>query len=193
MKTVIGTSANIAGGSRGALQQTNPQAVQQLFTDPPKGGMYFEGDFVLTNITQETKAKAGGYGVFTFPAVDGSAPAVVGAGDFAVLFKDTPAGEAFITFLTTPEAAEAWASRGGFLSPNKNLDASVYPDDITRQIATDLAEADTFRFDLSDLTPPAFGATQGQGEWKILQDYLANPGNPQATAQQLEQAAAKAD
>jgi alpha-glucoside transport system substrate-binding protein len=193
MKTVIGTSANIAGGSRGALQQTNPQAVQQLFTDPPKGGMYFEGDFVLTNITQETKAQAGDYGVFTFPAVDGSAPAVVGAGDFAVLFKDTPAGEAFITFLTTPEAAEAWASRGGFLSPNKNLDASVYPDDITRQIATDLAEAETFRFDLSDLTPPAFGATQGQGEWKILQDYLGNPGNPQATAQQLEQAASKAD
>ena len=71
--------------------------------------------------------------------------------------------------------------------------ASVYPDDITRQIATDLAEADTFRFDLSDLTPPAFGATQGQGEWKIMQDYLANPGNPQATAQQLEQAASKAD
>ena len=54
--------------------------------------MYFEGDFVLTNINQETKAKAGGYGVFTFPSVNGSAPAVVGAGDFAVLFKDTPAG-----------------------------------------------------------------------------------------------------
>jgi alpha-glucoside transport system substrate-binding protein len=193
MKTVIGTSGNIAGGARGALQQANPQAVQQLFTDPPKGGMYFEGDFVLTNITEETNAEPGDYGVFTFPSIDGSAPAVVGAGDFAVLFKDTPAGRAFLTFLTTPEAAEAWASRGGFLSPNKSVDPSVYPEDITRQIATDLAEAETFRFDLSDLTPPAFGATQGQGEWKVLQDYLANPGDPQATAQQLEQAAARTD
>jgi hypothetical protein len=29
--------------------------------------------------------------------------------------------------------------------------------------------------------------------WAILQDYLANPGNPQAVAQQLEQAAARTD
>jgi alpha-glucoside transport system substrate-binding protein len=193
MKTVIGTSGNIAGGARGALQQANPQAVQQLFTDPPKAGMYFEGDFVQTNINDETNAQPGDYGVFTFPEVDGSAPAVVGAGDFAVMFKDSAAAQAFITFLTTPEAAEAWASRGGFLSPNKNLDPAVYPDDTIRQIATDLAEAETFRFDLSDLTPPAFGATQGAGEWKVLQDYLENPGNPQATAQQLEQAASRTD
>jgi alpha-glucoside transport system substrate-binding protein len=193
MKTVIGKSDDIAGGSRGALQVANPQAVQQMFTDPPKASMYFEADFVQTNINDETDAQPGDYGVFTFPSVDGSAPVVVGAGDFGVLFKDTPAGQAFITFLTTPEAAEAWASRGGFLSPNKNLDPAVYPDDTIRQIATDLAEAETFRFDLSDLTPPAFGATVGAGEWKILQDYLANPGNPQAVAQQLEQAASRTD
>ena len=102
--------------------------------------------------------------MFTFPSVDGSAPVVVGAGDFGVLFKDTPAGQAFITFLTTPEAAEAWASLVGFISPNKNLDPAVYPDENIRQIATDLAEAETFRFDLSDLTPPAFGATTGAGD-----------------------------
>ena len=34
---------------------------------------------------------------------------------------------------------------------------------------------------------------RAQGEWKILQDYLANPGDPQAVAQQLEQAAVRAD
>ena len=193
MKTVIGKSDDIAGGARGALQVANPQAVQQMFTDPPKASMYFEGDFVQTNINDETGAQPADYGVFTFPSVDGSAPVVVGAGDFGVLFKDTPAGQAFITFLTTPEAAEAWASLGGFISPNKNLDPAVYPDENIRQIATDLAEAETFRFDLSDLTPPAFGATTGAGEWKILQDYLANPGNPQAVAQQLEQAASRTD
>ena len=33
--------------------------------------------------------------------------------------------------------------------------------------------------------------TVGQGEWKILQDFVSNP-NPEATAQQLEQAAAAA-
>ena len=33
----------------------------------------------------------------------------------------------------------------------------------------------------------------GAGEWKILQDYLANPGDPQAVAQKLEQAASRTD
>lgn len=192
MRTVIGTPANVAGGPRGALQVDFPRSVAQLFTDPPEAAMTFEGDFVGGEIINQTDAAEGDYGVFTFPEVNGSPPVVVGAGDIAVLFNDTPAGQAFITFLTTPEAAEAWASRGGFLSANQNLDPAVYPDDITRQIATDLAEAETFRFDMSDLAPPEFGGTAGQGEWKILQDFLRNPGNPQATAQALETAAARA-
>lgn len=192
MRTVIGNPQYIVGGRRGALQTSFPESVTNLFTDPPKGAITFEGDFVAGNITNETNAQEGDFGVFTFPEIDGSPPVVVGAGDIGVLFRDSPAGQAFMTFLTTPEAAEAWASRGGFLTANKNVDPSVYPDDITRQIAEDLANAETFRFDMSDLAPPAFGGTPGQGEWKILQDYLANPSNPQATAQQLEQAAARA-
>ena len=192
MRKVIGTSGNIAGGSRGALQVEFPRSVAQLFTDPPEAAMTFEGDFVAGNIRNETSAEEGDFGVFTFPSINDSEPVVVGAGDIGVLFRDSPAGQAFMTFLTTPEAAEAWASRGGFLSANQNLDPSVYPDDITRQIATDLAEAETFRFDMSDLAPPAFGGTAGQGEWKLLQDFLRNPGNPEAIARQLEQAAARA-
>jgi alpha-glucoside transport system substrate-binding protein len=193
MKVVIGNGQNIAGGARGALQKDNPAAVAQVFSDPPKAAMYLEGDFVRTNITQETKAQEGDYATFIFPEIDGSPASVVGSGDIGVLFKDSPAGQAFMTFLTTPAAGEAWASRGGFLSANKNVDPSVYPDAITRDIATGLAEAEVFRFDLSDLTPPAFGATQGQGMWKILQDYLANPGDAQAVASQLEAAAKRAD
>lgn len=192
MKTVIGTSGDIAGGSRGALQVDFPRSVAQLFTDPPKAAITFEGDFVAGNITNETKAAEGDFDVFTFPSVKGSDPVVVGAGDIGVMFTDSPANQAFMTFLATPEAADAWASRGGFLSANKKLDPGVYPDDITRQIATDLADAKTFRFDMSDLAPPAFGGTAGQGEWKILQDFLRDPGNPQATAKALETAAARA-
>ncbi len=194
MKTVIGTGANIAGGARGALQQANPQAVQQLFTSPPKAGMYFEGDFVLTNITQETDAEPGQYGVFTFPSVNGSAPAVVGAGDFAVMFKDSPAAQAFITFLTTPEAAEAWASRGGFLSANKNLDRGRLPG--RHHPADRNRPGRGGDLPLRPVGPDAAGVRRDGGRramWTILQDYLANPGDPQAVAQKLEQAAARAD
>lgn len=192
MQVVIGNPQLIAGGAGGALQTDFPRSVTQVFSDPPDAAMVFEGDFVAGNIANETNAQEGDFGVFTFPEIDGSPPVVVGAGDIGVLFRDSPAGQAFIRYLTTPEAAEAWASRGGFLTANQNLDPSVYPDDITRQIATDLAEAETFRFDLSDLTPPEFGGTPGQGLWQKLQSYLRNPGNPEAIARQIERDAARA-
>jgi alpha-glucoside transport system substrate-binding protein len=45
---------------------------------------------------------------------------------------------------------------------------------------------------MSDQAPAAFGGTAGTGEWKVLQDFLADPSNPKATARALESAAAKA-
>ena len=46
------------------------------------------------------------------------------------MFKDSPAAQALVKYLATPEAAEIWAKRGGFSSPNKNVDPNVYPDPI---------------------------------------------------------------
>ena len=64
---------------------------------------------------------------FEFPSIDGSEPAVMGGGDFAVLLDDTEGGQALMEYLATPEAAEVWAAEGGFISPNKQVDASVVP------------------------------------------------------------------
>jgi alpha-glucoside transport system substrate-binding protein len=139
------------------------------------------------------KAKAvTDYNVFGFPSVDGSAPAVVGGGDTVMMFKDTPASEAFVKYLATPEASAIWAKRGGFSSPNKNMDPNVYPDAITKEVATALAQAKTFRFDMSDLQPAAFGGTVGQGEFKIFQDFLKTPSDVNGTAAALEKSAAAA-
>ena len=90
------------------------------------------------------------------------------------------------------KAAQAWAERGGFSSANKNLDPSVYPDEILRKTASAIGEAEVFRFDLSDLQPAAFGATEGQGLWKLFQDFLKNPTDVDGIAQQMEAAAKKA-
>jgi hypothetical protein len=116
----------------------------------------------------------------------------MGAGDIFVQFRDSPAADAFLEYLTTAEAAEIWASRGGFSSPNRNLDTGVYPDEITRTTAGALAAAETFRFDMSDLQPSAFGGTAGQGMWKHLSDFVANPDDVDGTAQKLEADATKA-
>ena len=55
-----------------------------------------------------------------------------------------------------------------------------------------LFQAAVFRFDMSDLQPAAFGATAGQGEWKLFQDFVANPGDVKGVQAKLESAAAKA-
>ena len=108
------------------------------------------------------------------------------------MFTDSPASEVLVKYLTTPEAAEIWAKRGGFATLNKGVDASVYPDAITQTTAGALSDAEVFRFDLSDLQPAEFGGTVGQGLFKLFQDFLQNPDDVDGIAQQMETAAAKA-
>jgi len=116
----------------------------------------------------------------------GSAPAVVGGGDAAVIMRDSPAAQALLEFLATPVAATIWAAHGGYISPNVNVDLSVYPDDTSRSVARRLVEAgDDFRFDLSDLQPAAFGGVEGQGMRAALQELLSS-GDVEATASRLE-------
>ncbi len=187
---------SIAGGPRGALATTYEESVEQTFgggATPPAAAMVFEGDFVAGIISGETRAELGvDADVFPFPAIGQSGPTVVGGGDAAVLMRRSRAGEAFIRYLASPQAAAIWAAQGGFVSPNLNLDLSVYPDEISRSIARSVLEAgDEFRFGISDLEPAAFGGTEHQGMRKILQDFLISP-DVNATAARLEAAATKA-
>jgi ABC-type glycerol-3-phosphate transport system substrate-binding protein len=178
----------------GALQTDFPTSVTHVFGSSPKAAIVYEGDFVAGVISGDTKAKVGTDAkFFDFPSVNNSPTSVVGGGEVAVSLKDSKGSQELLKFLATPEAAAIWAKLGGFLSPNKNMDTSVYPDDITRKEGEALVGAgDAFRFDMSDLAPPAFGGTPGAGEWKILQDFLANPSDVNGAAAKLEAAAAKA-
>jgi alpha-glucoside transport system substrate-binding protein len=191
MAQIFTDTDNIWGGTSGALQTDFPTSVNHVFSDPPKAAMVMEGDFV-PGASATKAAPITGYNEFPFPSVDGSPASVVGGGDTIVMFKDTPAARALVTYLASPDAATIWAKRGGFSSPNKGVPASAYPDALTRATATALAQASTFRFDMSDLAPAAFGGTPGQGEWQILQNFLRNPENVDATASKLEKAAARA-
>jgi ABC-type glycerol-3-phosphate transport system substrate-binding protein len=191
MQDVVGQGDNMAGGTDGALQTEMPDSVAKVFRDDPQASMVILGDFAPGQ-TETTLEPETGFNVFTFPSIEGSEPSVVGGGDLFIKFKDSPAADAFLEYLTTEEAAEIWAERGGFSSPNKNLDDSVYPDEITRTTAGALAEAETFRFDLSDLQPAAFGGTPGQGLFKAFSDFVANPNDIDKITQQMEADAKKA-
>ncbi|MDQ1045997.1 ABC transporter substrate-binding protein [Streptomyces sp. V4I2] len=191
---VWGKKDYVAGGAAGALQTDFPASVTQTFTggDQPKAGMVYEGDFAQVNIVQAGAKVGTDAKVFPFPAVGDTAP-VVSGGDAAVILKDSEAAQALATFLASPDAATVQAKLGGYLSPNKNVADSAYPNAVQQRMAKALiAAGDDFRFDMSDQAPQAFGGTPGKGEWKALQDFLKNPKDIAGTQQKLEADAAAA-
>ncbi len=192
---LFGKKDLIAGGQNGALKTDFPKSVTQTFTgNPPKAAMVYEGDFVGAFIGDNTKARVGEDAkVFPFPAVGSGKAPVVSGGDVAVALKDGKGAQALLAFLASTDAAQVWASSGGFVSPNKSLDLSAYPNEVSRSIAQGLiAAGDDFRFDMSDQAPAAFGGTAGKGEWKDLQDFLRNPSDVAGAQAKLEADAAKA-
>jgi alpha-glucoside transport system substrate-binding protein len=194
MARIVGDTNNIPGGRQGALQTDFDESVTQAFSDNPRAAMVIEADFVAGVITGSTNARPGrDFNFFAFPSINRRwRNAVVGGGDAVVMFRDTPAARALIRYFTTPQAAQIWARRGGFSSPNKLVRPSAYSNAITRRTAVALARAQIFRFDLSDLQPSAFGATVGQGLFKLFQDFLENPRNVNGITSQMERAAAAA-
>ena len=183
----------LAGGASGTLRTTFPQSVAEVLSVHPAAAMTSEAEFVQGAVPAGSEARPGiDFDAFRFPAIGASGPGVVVGGDAAVMMRPTVAAAELLRYLATPEAAALWASRGGFISPNVNLDLAVYRDDIIRAAARSLIEAgNSLRFGLGDLQPPGFGATATAGLQKALSDLLITR-DVRRTANDLEAAAASA-
>lgn len=194
----------IVGGASGALQTTYEQSIDNVFADPerPAAAMVLEGDFVATRAQDSVKLGVEAR-FFEFPAIESSESTIVGVGgvaepvdtggDVAVLMNDDEHAKDLLRFLATPEAAEPWVRQGGFTSPNKGVDLDAYPDDETARAAAELASAPSLSFDLTDLMAPEVGSTPGKGMWHVLREFLADPSDPEGTAQRLEEILRDAD
>ncbi|TQM37856.1 ABC transporter substrate-binding protein [Pseudonocardia cypriaca] len=177
---------NLPGGTSGALQTEFSESVVNVFGEVPKASIVFEADFVAGVIAQSTSATVGvDARVFPFPRI-GPAASVVSGGDTLVALTDEPGTRALMQFLAGSEAASIWAAEGGFVSPNRDVELGEYPDDSTREIAEELVGAENLRFDMSDLMPSALGATRGDGFWRAMQDYLADPAQIDRILAELE-------
>ncbi|GAA3711652.1 ABC transporter substrate-binding protein [Nonomuraea antimicrobica] len=188
---IVGKNEFVAGGSSGALQTDFPTCVSEVYSNK-KGAMVIEADFVAVEALQ-SGAKVGEEAkYFPFPKVGDTAPVVLG-GDVAVAMKDSPGAMALLQYLASKEGGEVWAKLPGYLSPNKNVSPDNYPDELTKALGQTIVSAgDSVRYDMSDLAPSAFGATDGKGEWKVLQDFLRDPSDVKGTQEALEAEAKKA-
>lgn len=166
----------------GAAATDLATSVSRIIEDPARGSIAYGGGLAV--------AARDGARLFAFPSIGGNENVVVGNGDVAVRLTDDAPAAALMEFLASEKFGDAMAGMG-FLSPNRKVNLRFYPDDATHQSARALVEADTFRFDLSDLQPVEFGGTPGQGMWRILQDFLV-AGDVDGTARRLEAAATTA-
>ena len=194
MEEIIGNDDFVSGGLDGALQLGFVAAIVATFGDPPEAVMMSGPGDVAAIAGAETGAAVGtDLSFFAFPSIGGSPAAVLGGGDVAVALTDSANAQALLAFLASPQAGEVWAPLGGFASPNKKVDLSLYPDELSRLAADGVANAEVFVFDLSDSVPSAFGATTGSGIWGNLQTWLEDPSDLAAVLAALEAEAEAAE
>lgn len=151
----------VYGGVPGVLATNFGDSPSALFTDPPRAFLHRQATFVQGFIQTNNPGLVPGedYDFFMLPPIDEEwgTPAL-GAADMISMFNDTPEARALMQFLASPKAQEIWVSQLGKLSPNVRVSEDAYPDVLTRKAAQLLAQADTFRFDGSDLMPAAVGS-----------------------------------
>ncbi|HET7173552.1 MAG TPA: ABC transporter substrate-binding protein [Nocardioidaceae bacterium] len=186
----------LIGSPAAAVKVLFTDSVDNVFKKNPTSAIVYEASFVATTITSDKDPAVVGVDakVAPFPSINGSAPVIEAAGDFAVAFTKNKAIQPFLQFLASSEAAKLLVSTSGsgFLTPNKNMPNSDYPDATSAALGKQIVDAgNNFRFDMSDQAPAAFGGTPNKGEWGDLQQFLVNQ-NVAATQQQLEKDASAA-
>jgi len=146
------------GGPIGTLTTGFGDAPRPLFSDPPGCFLHKQASFVTSFFPEGLKAGQD-YDFFILPPIEaGAEPPALVAGDVAVMLNDTPEARELMRYLATPQPSEIWAGRGGFISPNRRVSLSAYPDDLTRRQAEFTTGAQVVRFDGSDSMPSVIGA-----------------------------------
>jgi alpha-glucoside transport system substrate-binding protein len=147
----------VFGGTTGVLSTSFSDSPAPLFDDPPGCYMHHQGDFI-TDFFPKDAVIGENYDFFPLPLIEPKwGTPMVGAAQVIVMGKDTPEGRQLIQYLISPEPQENWATRGGFISLNKRVDFSAYPDELTRKLAATVNGAEILRFDASNLMPPDVG------------------------------------
>lgn len=143
-----------------------------MFDDPPKCWFHRQANWIVSFFPDNENMTYGvDYDFFYFPPVDPQygKPLLV-AGDVMSMFNDRPEVRALMEYFTTPESVSAWLEQGGALAAQNSATSDMYGSELSRQLADLTANADSFRFDASDLMPGEVGAGSF---WKSMTDYVS--------------------
>jgi alpha-glucoside transport system substrate-binding protein len=160
----------VLGGRNSILTVPFGDAPQPLFQDPPKAWLHRQASFI-TDFFPEGTTVGEDIDFFYLPPIDEEqGKPVLGAGDIMGAFTDRPEVRAVMRFLATGESIEEWVKSGGVVAPHKDAKLSWYPTEANRKYAEILRNADTFRFDGSDMMPGQVGAGSF---WKQMTNWVS--------------------
>ena len=168
------------GGAEGTLSTGFNDAILKVFSDPPEAMMVKQSGFAGGTVTEQYPDMVYGedYDFFAVPGAQG----MQGGADWLMVFTDTPAVRALISYLSSLEGGANWAAAGFDLSPNMGADGN-YVDPALIKKGAALANATGFTPDLGDTIPGGFGSA----EWAALVDYV-NGGDLDADLDAVAQA-----
>jgi len=166
------TDGNTLGG-QSAIASTNfGTAGNPMFSTPPKCWMYMQGSFITgffpKNATSNIDANVG---VMGFPpATAGGDNPVEGGGDLLTMLNDSSQVQTVVKDLSETSIGNDAAPTSSFISPHKDFDLSLYPNEVTKTIAKYMYGASTFLFDGSDSMPAQVGAGSF---WKEMTAWIS--------------------
>jgi len=160
----------VLGGRNSILTVPFGDGATPLVQDPPKALMHRQASFITAFLPEGTKVGED-IDYFYLPLIDEEeGKPVLGAGDCFTAFTDKAETKAVMKYLTQGISTKAWLQSGGFVSPHNDTPIDWYPTVVDRGYAEILQNADTFRFDASDLMPGQVGAGSF---WKGMVDYVS--------------------
>lgn len=167
---------NMAYGGRSYILSTNFGAAHApVFQTPPRALFHHQASFIQGFISEQFPSLVPGrdFAFFGFPSINPSyAKAVEGAGDCVVMLRQSEAAAGFMKFLASVEGQTYWAATGA-LSTNRNVPLSAYKDELTKEAARILNEAEIVVFDASDMMPGAMN----EAFWAGIVAFINNPAN----------------
>lgn len=160
----------VYGGVKSIVTTPFGDAVNPISADPAQAWFHRQANFIMSNFPSTVKMGED-VDFFYLPPIDEQygKPLLV-AGDIYSMFNDRPEVRAVMEFFTTGESIKAWVQSGGVIAPMNDADLSWYSTDVDRRQAELVQNADTLRFDGSDLMVGSVGAGTF---WKGITDYVS--------------------
>jgi len=136
----------------------------------PKCFMNMNGNFI-TSFFPKTAVAGVDYGAFYFPPIDPKyGSPMESGGDIWGATNSRPEVMAVMQYFTKGEHLKVWMQQGGAIAPQLDADLSWYGSDIDRVVGAAMLNANTVRFDASDLMPGAVGAGTF---WKEMTSFVS--------------------